>query len=51
MWFKKCYDFYPNASLNLISNQPDMNKKYFYAKDPDDAKYKCLINKRKSAGL
>ena len=28
-----------------------MNKKYFYAKDLDDAKYKCLINKRKSAGL
>ena len=28
-----------NALLNLISNQPDIDKVYLYAKDPYEAKY------------
>ena len=40
-----------NALLNLISNQPDIDKIYFYAKDPYEAKYQFLINKRESTGL
>ena len=34
-----------NALLNLINNQPDINKIYPYAKDPYEAKYQYLINK------
>ena len=40
-----------NALLNLINNQPDIDKIYLYAKDPYEAKYQLLINKRKSTGL
>ena len=40
-----------NALLNLINNQPDIDKIYLYAKDPYEAKYQFLINKRKSVGL
>ena len=40
-----------NALLNLISNQPDIDKIYLYAKDPYEAKYQFLINKRESTGL
>ena len=40
-----------NALLNLINNQPDINKIYLYAKDPYEAKYQILINKRESIGL
>ena len=40
-----------NALLNLIDNQPDIYKIYFYAKDPYDSKYQYLINKREGAGL
>ena len=40
-----------NALLNLINNQPDIDKVYLYAKDPYEAKYQFLINKRKSIGL
>ena len=40
-----------NAILNLINNQPDIDKIYLYAKDPYEAKYQLLINKRKSTGL
>ena len=40
-----------NALLNLINNQPDIDKIYLYAKDPYEAKYQFLINKRKNAGL
>ena len=36
-----------NALLNLINNQADIDKIYLYAKDPHDAKYQHLINKRK----
>ena len=37
-----------NALLNLINNQPDIDKIYLYAKDPYEAKYQLLINKRES---
>ena len=40
-----------NALLNLINNEPDIDKIYLYAKDPYDAKYKLLISKRESARL
>ena len=35
-----------NLLLNLIENQPDIDKIYLYAKDPYEAKYQYLINKR-----
>ena len=35
-----------NALLSLINNQPDIDKIYLYAKDPYEAKYQYLINKR-----
>ena len=37
-----------NALLNLINNQPNIDKIYFYAKDPYEAKYGCWNNKRES---
>ena len=37
--------------MNLINNQPDIDKIYLYATDPYDAKYLFLINKRKNTGL
>ena len=40
-----------NALLNLINNQPDINKLYLYAKDQYEAKYQFLINKRKNTRL
>ena len=40
-----------NALLNLINNQPDIDKIYLYAKDPYEEKYQYLINKRKKVGL
>ena len=40
-----------NALLNLINNQPDVDKIYLYAKDPYEKKYQYLINKREKAGL
>ena len=40
-----------SALLNLIDNQPDTDKIYLYAKDPYEAKYQCLINKREKVGL
>ena len=40
-----------NVLLNLINNQPDIDKIYLYAKDPYEAKYHYLINKRKKVGL
>ena len=35
-----------NALLNLINNQPDIDKINLYTKDPHEAKYQFLINKR-----
>ena len=40
-----------NALLNLINNQPDIDKIYLYEKDPYEAKYQYLINKREKVGL
>ena len=40
-----------NALLNLINNQPDIDKMYLYAKDPYEAKYQHLINKREKVGI
>ena len=40
-----------NALLNLINNQPDIDKIYLHAKDPYEDKYQFLINKRESIGV
>ena len=40
-----------NELLNLINNQPDIDKIYLYAKDPYEKKYQYLINKREEVGL
>ena len=40
-----------NLLLNLIKNQPDIDKMYLYAKDPYEAKYQYLINKREGVGI
>ena len=40
-----------NALLSLTSNQPDIHKIYLDAKDPYEAKYQYLINKREKVGL
>ena len=40
-----------NALLNLIGNQPDIDKIYLYAEDPYEAKYQYLIKKREKVGL
>ena len=40
-----------NTLLNLINNQPDIDKIYLYAKDPYEAKYQYLINKREGVGI
>ena len=40
-----------NALLNLINNQPDIDKIYLYAKDPYEKKYQYFINKREKVGL
>ena len=40
-----------NVLLNLIENQSDIDKIYFYAKDPYEAKHQYLINNREKVGL
>ena len=40
-----------NALLNLINDQPDIDKIYLYAKDPYEDKYQYLIEKKESTGL
>ena len=37
--------------MNLINNQPDIDKIYLYAKDPYGKNYQYLINKREKVGL
>ena len=37
--------------MNLIENRPDIDKIYLYAKDPYEAKYQYLINKREGVGI
>ena len=39
-----------NTLLNLINNQPSIDKIYLYAKDTYEAKYQYLINKREKVG-
>ena len=40
-----------NALLNLINNESDIDKIYLNEKDPYEAKYQLLINKRESTDL
>ena len=40
-----------NSVFHLINQQLDIDNIYLYAKDPYEAKYQCLINKRESTGL
>ena len=40
-----------NALLNLINNQPDIDKIYLYEKVLYEAKYQYLINKREKVVL
>ena len=40
-----------NVLLNLIENQPDIDKIYLYEKDPYEAKYQYLINIHEKLGL
>ena len=40
-----------NLLLNLIENQPDIDKIYLYEKDPYESKYQYLINKWESVGI
>ena len=40
-----------NALLNLINNQPDIDKIYLYAKDQYEAKYQYLMHKCEKVGL
>ena len=40
-----------NALLNLINNQPDIDKIYLYARDPYEKKYQYFIKKREEVGL
>ena len=35
----------------MTENQPDIDKIYLYAKDPYEAKYQYLVNKRKSVSI
>ena len=39
-----------NALFNLINHEQDINKIYLYAKNPFEAKYQLLINKREGTG-
>ena len=39
-----------NVLLNLIENQPDIDKIYLYPKDLYEAKYQYLINIREKVG-
>ena len=44
-------DLEKNALLNLLNNQPDIDKIYLYAGDTYEAKYQYLSNKCAKAGL
>ena len=37
--------------LDLIENQPDIDKIYLHAKDPYESKYQYLVNKREVVGI
>ena len=40
-----------NLLLDLMENQPDIDKIYLYTKDPYEAKYQYLINKREGVDI
>ena len=40
-----------NSLFNLINHQRDIDKIYLYAKNPYEAKYQFLINKREKTSL
>ena len=40
-----------NLLLNLVGNQPDIDKMYLYAKDPYKSKYQYLINEREGVAM
>ena len=40
-----------NELLNLINNQPDIDKIYLYPKDPYESNYQYFINWREKVGL
>ena len=40
-----------NALLNVINNQPGIDKIYLYVKDPYEAKHQYLINRREKVGV
>ena len=40
-----------NVLLNLIENQPDIDKIYLYPKNPYEAKYQYLIHKREGVSI
>ena len=40
-----------NLLLNLIENQPYIDKLYLYTKDPYKSQYQYLINKREGVGI
>ena len=40
-----------NALLNLTENQPDIDKMYLHVKDPYEAKYQYVINKKEGVGI
>ena len=40
-----------NALINLINEQNDIDKIYFYTKDLSETKYEYLIEKREDAGI
>ena len=40
-----------NALLNLRNDQQDIDKIFLYGKDPYEAKYQHLINKRENVGI
>ena len=42
---------YGKVLFNLMENQPEIDKIYLYAKDPYEAKYQYLINKREGVGI
>ena len=47
----RCGSGKTNAFLNLINHEPDIDQIYVYAKDPNEAKNKLLINKKASTSL
>ena len=46
-----CRSVKTNSLFDLINYQPDIDKIYLYAKEPSEAKYQFLTNKRESTSL